>query len=26
LAEIDSSMQDSAKKVLENIPAGIFVG
>ena len=26
LAEIDSSMQDSTKKVLENIPAGIFVG
>jgi hypothetical protein len=26
LAAIDSSMQDSAKKVLENIPAGIFVG
>lgn len=26
LAEIDSSMQDTAKKVLENIPAGIFVG
>jgi hypothetical protein len=26
LAAIDSSMQDSAKKVLENIPTGIFVG
>jgi hypothetical protein len=26
LAAIDSSMQDSAKKVLENIPAGIYVG
>ena len=26
LAEIDSSMQDSTKKVLENIPASIFVG
>ena len=26
LAEIDSSLQDTTKKVLENIPAGIFVG
>lgn len=26
LAEIDSSMQDSGRKVLENIPAGIYVG
>tara|TARA_R100000808_G_C2150473_1_gene159206 strand:+ start:63 stop:1331 length:1269 start_codon:yes stop_codon:yes gene_type:complete len=26
LAAADSSMQDSAKKVLENVPAGIFVG
>ena len=26
LATVDSSLQDSAKKVLENIPAGIFVG
>ena len=26
LAVIDSSMQDSAEKVLSNIPAGIFVG
>ena len=26
LAEIDSSLQDTTKKVLENVPAGIFVG
>ena len=26
LAAVDSSMQDSGRKVLENIPAGIFVG
>jgi len=26
LATIDSSMQDSGRKVLENIPAGIYVG
>ena len=26
LAAVDSSLQDSTKKVLENIPAGIFVG
>jgi hypothetical protein len=26
LAEIDSSMQDSGRKVLENVPAGIYVG
>ena len=26
LAEIDSSMQDSGRRVLENIPVGIFVG
>tara|TARA_A100000172_G_scaffold44244_1_gene27179 strand:+ start:1706 stop:2968 length:1263 start_codon:yes stop_codon:yes gene_type:complete len=26
LAAVDSSMQDSGRKVLENVPAGIFVG
>ena len=26
LAAVDSSLQDSTKKVLENIPTGIFVG
>jgi hypothetical protein len=26
LAAIDSTLQDSTKKVLENVPAGIFVG
>jgi hypothetical protein len=26
LAEIDSSLQDTTKKVLENVPAGIYVG
>jgi hypothetical protein len=26
LATVDSSMQDSSRKVLENIPAGIYVG
>ena len=26
LAAIDSSMQDSGRKVLENVPAGIYVG
>ena len=26
LAAIDSSLQDSGRKVLENVPAGIYVG
>ena len=26
LAAVDSTLQDAAKKVLENVPAGIFVG
>ena len=26
LAALDSSMQDSAAKVLQNVPTGIFVG
>ncbi len=26
LAEVDSSMQDSAEKVLSNVPTGIYVG
>ena len=26
LAAVDSTMQDSTKKVLENVPVGIFVG
>jgi hypothetical protein len=26
LAAVDSTMQDSGRKVLENVPAGIFVG
>ena len=26
LATVDSTLQDSTKKVLENVPAGIYVG
>ena len=26
LAEVDSSMQDAAEKVLSNVPTGIYVG
>ena len=26
IAEVDATLQDSSKKVLENVPAGIYVG